>query len=229
MTHTRTLGITLLLAGYAAFAQPAGQDPLSKNLFPPELVMQFHDELGLTEEQRDSLKAEMEQAQPRFKKMQQQLQEEVDKLAAILKDERISEKAALAQFDKVQDLERGIKRAHLALVIGLKNKLTPEQQAKLQEFKKKFTAGKMTEDLQKRLQGKMEKVKAGVEQWQSEGRDPSPVAEIMQEFEPLMKAGQFEKAEALLDRALKLLGADEKEKKSEAGGTKSAGAFPLRL
>src|SRR5262245_44928068 len=176
--------MALFLAGHSVFAQPVGEDPLAKNLFPPEFIMQFQSEIGLTEEQRESLKTEMEKAQPRFKELHELLQREVDKLAAILNDERINEKSALAQFDRVQDRERDIKRAHLALVIGLKNKLTAEQQAKLYDLKKKFGAGKPSEELQKRLQGKMEKIKAGVEQWQSEGRDPSPVAELMQQFEP---------------------------------------------
>jgi len=210
-SNTWILSLTLLLAGHAVRAQPGGQDPLARNLFPPELIMQFQSEIGLTEEQRDSLRSEMEKVQPRFKELQGQLQQEVEKLADILKEERVNEKSALAQFDKVQDRERDIKRTHLALVVGLKNKLTPEQQAKLQELKGKFTAGKPPEELQKRLQGKMEKIKAGVEQWQSDGRDPSPVAEIMQELEPLMKAGQLEKAEAVLDKALKLLGSENKK------------------
>ena len=81
-------------------------------------------------------------------------------------------------------------RQNLALVIGLKNKLTAEQQTKLQEFKKKFAADKPPEGLQKTLHAKLEKIKASVEQWQSEGKDPSPVAGIMQEFEPLMEQGK---------------------------------------
>ena len=53
---------------------------------------------------------------------------------------------------------------------------------------------------------KMEKVQAGVERWQNEGRDPSEVGEIMQELEPLMQSRKFKEAEAVLDGALKVLG-----------------------
>ena len=41
----------------------------------------------------------------------------------------------------------------------------------------------------------------------------SPVAELMQELEPLMKQAKHKEAEALLDRALKLLNEPEKDKK----------------
>ncbi|MBU6398748.1 MAG: RNA polymerase sigma factor [Verrucomicrobia bacterium] len=62
------------------------------------------------------------------------------------------------------------------------------------------------EERQRALQQKVEKVQEGVQRWQDEGRDPSPVAEIMQELEPLMKTGKLKQAEALLAKALKLLG-----------------------
>ena len=58
------------------------------------------------------------------------------------------------------------------------------------------------------IQQKMQQVQQGIQRWQHAGRDPSPVGRIMQEFEPLMQAGKFQEAEAVLDRALALL--DEK-------------------
>jgi hypothetical protein len=57
----------------------------------------------------------------------------------------------------------------------------------------------------KQLQEKAERVRAGVEKWQSEGRDPSPIAEIMQQVGPLVQSGKLKEANELIDRALKLL------------------------
>jgi len=57
----------------------------------------------------------------------------------------------------------------------------------------------------------LEKVQAGVQKWQDEGRDPSAVAELMQGFEPLMKEGKLKEAQELLDKALKILGSEEKK------------------
>ena len=65
--------------------------------------------------------------------------------------------------------------------------------------------------LQARLQRKMQQVQAGVQKWQQEGRDPSRVGEIMQGFEPLMREGRLQEAEAVLDRALKLLGSGRRQ------------------
>jgi hypothetical protein len=61
------------------------------------------------------------------------------------------------------------------------------------------------EGTEQRLQGKIQRLHAGVEKWQGEGKDPSPVGRIMEKFEPLMKEGKILEAEALLDQALKML------------------------
>jgi len=153
--------------------------------------LQHQSDIELTEEQRNALIAGVQKAQERFSDLQQRLQKEVDALGVLLKKEQVEEQAALAQFDKVLNQEREVKRAHLALALGIRNKLTRAQQAKLREIKSKIAAGQLRspEEVQRLLQAKMEKIQAGVQRWQNDGRDPSAVAEMMQEFEPLMKQG----------------------------------------
>jgi Spy/CpxP family protein refolding chaperone len=212
---TALVGIVLSFTCPVLWAQSPPADPLAENLFPPELVIQHQSDIGLTEEQRNALIAEVQKAQERFSDLQQRLQKEMEALGALLKREQVEEQAALAQFDKVLNQEREVKRAHLALVLGIRSKLTREQQAKLREIKGKIAAGQIRspEEVQRVLQGKLQKVQDGVQRWQNDGRDPSAVAEIMQELEPLMKQGKHKDADALLDRALKLLNESEKDKK----------------
>src|SRR5260370_37338514 len=45
------------------------------------------------------------------------------------------------------------------------------------------------------------------EQWQRNGKDPPPVAGVMNQVEPLLRQGKFKEAAAVLDRGLSLLGA----------------------
>ncbi|MCI0658081.1 MAG: terpene cyclase/mutase family protein, partial [Acidobacteria bacterium] len=66
-------------------------------------------------------------------------------------------------------------------------------------------------DPAQQIQGKIKTLQEGIQKWQKEGRDPSPIGQIMQEFGPLMEAGKAKEAEAVLDRALKLLQGSEKE------------------
>jgi len=220
--------LLLLLTSGALGAQQPHADPLAENLFAPELVMQHQSEIGLTEEQREALMSEIHNAQERFAGLQERLQKEVEAMAALLRKESTDEQAALAQFDKVLDREREIKRAHLGLILRIKGKLTREQVARLREIKDKIASGQLRslEEVQRILQTKMQSVQEGVQRWQGEGRDPSPVAEIMQEFDSLMKTGKHREAEAVLDRALNLLRGPEKEGPEKEPKKSGAASLP---
>jgi Spy/CpxP family protein refolding chaperone len=131
-------GIVLLLfIGQAVRADQAKDDPIGDVLFSPELVMQNQQAIGLTEEQKESLKTDLRKAQLKFTELQWQLQDEMEKLLALLKQEQISEPQTIAQLDKVLSIEREIKRGQFALLIQIRNRLTPEQRARLMEIKNK--------------------------------------------------------------------------------------------
>jgi CRISPR/Cas system-associated endoribonuclease Cas2 len=53
---------------------------------------------------------------------------------------------------------------------------------------------------------KREKIKAGVENYRKEGKDSSAIAELMQQADRLTKDRKFYESEAMLDKALGLLG-----------------------
>jgi Spy/CpxP family protein refolding chaperone len=186
---------------------PAVQtDPVAQSLFPPELVMQAQAQIRLSDEQRQAIMVEMQEAQPKFEKLHQQRQQEMAALALLLGKDQVESDQALAQVDKVQALEGEIKRAQLALLIGLKNRLTPEQQAKLQTIRSQQPpGGGPGAGPSPAIQAKMQRLQAGIQLWQKKGRDASPIAQAMQTFEPLIRAGQFEEAEAVLDHALEQL------------------------
>jgi Spy/CpxP family protein refolding chaperone len=132
--------VLVLLGGTSLSAQPRMMrppvDPLGENLFPPELVMQHQQALELTEEQRNLIRGEIQNAQARFTEVQWQLQNEMETMASLVKQGRIDEQRTLIQLDKIVGLEREIKRTQLALLIRVKNSLTPEQQAKLQTLRR---------------------------------------------------------------------------------------------
>ena len=195
-----------LLLALAAFTASllhaqAPADPIAANLFPPDFIMANADAIHFADEQRQAFRDTVEKAQERFSGLQQALQQEADALGKLLAQPTATEAAVLAQFDKVQDRERELKRAQLALMLGLRSKLTDDQRAKLTELRAKNPGPPPPPG----FVAKMERLKAGIARWQSEGRDPSPIGQIMQQFEPLMRSGQIEPANALLDQALKTL------------------------
>ena len=118
-------------------AQQPGPDPLAESLFPPELILQHQEAIGLNEEQKAFFKNEVRKTQTRFTELQWALQDEMEKLQASVKPAQVDESQTLTQLDKLLNLEREMKRAQIGLLVRLKNKLTPEQQARLREIQLK--------------------------------------------------------------------------------------------
>src|SRR5215471_16248153 len=136
-----------LLACFAAGQQPSpapeargpqpGPDPFGQSFFPPELVMQNQQAIGLSDEQKTYFRTEIRDAQLKFTDLQWKLQDEVEKMTSLVKQPRVDEQQVLTQLEKVLTAEREIKRAQVALLVHIKNKLTPEQQAKLEDIRDK--------------------------------------------------------------------------------------------
>jgi len=109
-------------------------DPIAQNLFPPELVMQHREEIGLTDEQHNAIRQELRKASTKFNELQFQMEDEMETMQKLTKSTTVDEQKVLAQLDKVLNLERELKRTQLLISIRIKNKLTEEQQTKLREL-----------------------------------------------------------------------------------------------
>lgn len=114
-----------------------GPDPLGQSFFPPQLVMQNQQAIGLSDEQKSYLRTEIRDAQMKFTDLQWKLQDEAEKMVSLVRQPHVDEQQALAQLEKVLSVEREVKRAQIALLVHIKNKLTPEQQDKLEELRNK--------------------------------------------------------------------------------------------
>lgn len=126
-----------LRAQQPAPAPPQGDDPLARLLFPPELVLQHQGDIGLKPEQRTTITHAIGELQGKVLDIQWRMQEAATQLAALLGKASVDQTAALAQVDQVLNLERDVKRAQLTLLILIKNTLTPDQQAKLDQYRKR--------------------------------------------------------------------------------------------
>lgn len=193
------IGMILACAGGSLQAQHV-PDAMTENFYPPDLIRQAHQVIGLTAEQEDTLKSAFGKVQERITDLQQRMKEEAGKMAALSKKEKLDEKAVLAQADKVLNLERDLKRAQLELLIKIKNTLTSEQQAKLRELKGTALG----------LQAKMRQAQELVQKWKDEGRDLSSLGQTRDELEVLMKEGKLQEAESLLEKTIKILSEPKK-------------------
>ncbi|HWE01387.1 MAG TPA: periplasmic heavy metal sensor [Tepidisphaeraceae bacterium] len=215
----------IVLLGGFLFVATAGAAPdasrpasLGDVLVPPEVIMQHADELGIDDAQKEAIHAEFEKAKERFPDLQQNLQKEVAALTEMMSQQSIDQKKAVGQLDKVLDAEREIKRAHLTLVLAIREKLKPEQLKKLSELREKWNSeahaknpGQGDGQIPQTLQTKMQHLRERAEHAQRDGKDLSDLRSVMEEFQPLMEQKKFKEAEAVLDHGLKTL--DEIDKK----------------
>jgi len=136
--------LVCLAACMAAAQQPASEahpqqspDPFGQSFFAPELVIQNQQAIGLTDEQKNYFRTEIRDAQMKFTDLQWKLQDEGEKMLSLVRQPHVDEQQALAQLEKVLSVEREVKRAQVALLVHIKNKLTPDQQAKLEDLRSK--------------------------------------------------------------------------------------------
>jgi len=114
---------------------PSPPDPLAHLMFPPDMIMGHARQLNLTEEQKAYMRAEIQKTTTIYQELQWKLQDQSELLHETMKSTSVNEQQALAQLDKVLELEREIKRLHIGLAVRLKNRLTPEQQEQLHKMR----------------------------------------------------------------------------------------------
>lgn len=116
--------------------EPDPANTFEQHLFPPELVMRHQARLKITEAQRNVIVAEITKLQATATQVQWRVGDESEKLTEMLKRETIAEAEALAQAERMIMYETAVKRAQLAMLIRIRNTLTPEQRETLQYLRK---------------------------------------------------------------------------------------------
>ena len=197
------VGLAVVMGAQWLWAEQRPSDPIGDQLFPPELLLQQQQALGLSEQQVNATKAAIQSAQEQFKSLQSHMQQEINAFGVMLGQSPIDETKALAELDKLLDVERAMKHTQMGLLITVKNVLTPEQQAKLKAIKQHSqTAGAPPESLQR----KMQQIQARVPAWVQGGGDQATLAPLFQKLDGFLKASQFSEAEGVADHILTQIG-----------------------
>lgn len=133
----RIVVMALILFATAAYAQQPqpDDDPIGRQLFPPDLIMAQSQRLHLDEKQRAAIKNEVQRAQSKFLDLQWDLREASEAMGEMLQQTPIDEARVLQQADKVMGMEREIKKIQLSMLIRIKNALTPEQIGQLKQIR----------------------------------------------------------------------------------------------
>src|SRR2546430_17107973 len=108
MAAEALLAVALVSAQHPQQPQqpPPPMDPLGDVMFPPELIMGHTRDLGLTDDQKSFMRAEIQKSTARFNELQWQVQDAMEALHPLMKANPVTEQQALAQLGEVLDTER---------------------------------------------------------------------------------------------------------------------------
>ena len=116
-------------------AQLQKKDPFKAYFYPPELIMQYKNKIGLTEAQEDELRKTMDLATKQFNDLNWELKSATQGLMDIIAATKVDLAEAEAQLAKVLTLEEQVKTLQLRVMVTVKNQLTESQQQQLDSFK----------------------------------------------------------------------------------------------
>jgi Spy/CpxP family protein refolding chaperone len=129
------LALTAAPAAWAQSAIPvstaAPPDPIEQRVFPPEFVMGHANEIGLTDDQRDRIIAEVKRLQGQAEAVMPQMERARDRMVSELDADPVNEARVLIALDGVLSVERDVKRLHIATLVRIRNLLTTAQRARL--------------------------------------------------------------------------------------------------
>ncbi len=109
------------------------REVLSMGLYPPDLIMRHQQRLGITGAQRDEMLEQVRAFQDEVAELQWNLQNEQQRLRGVLAPGSIDMATAMPQVERVLQMESDFKKAHIKLLIAIKNALTAEQIAMIRE------------------------------------------------------------------------------------------------
>ena len=115
--------------------EETGPQGMEKYLYPPELVMEYQDEIGLSAEQKRDVKKAYLDAEVQFVDLKWELQEAQSTLEKELESSQVDEGVAMDKLEAVLILENRIKMLQLEAQIRVKNLLSDQQKMKLQQLR----------------------------------------------------------------------------------------------
>ena len=109
------------------------QEVIKMGLYPPDIIMRHQQRLGITDDQRANILKAVRTFQSDVAELQWNMQNGQQLMLQSFSDYPIKTDQALAQAEQVLEMESGFKLAHFKLLIAIKNTLTQEQIALINE------------------------------------------------------------------------------------------------
>ena len=121
--------LCLALVSTAGLARGLGGrgDVFKGKLFPPKIIMQHREELGLTKKQYTAIRAIVVEVQTGVAEHEWDMQEAYRRVLSKLDESPIDEKQVLENIRAVLMAENQVKLSQVTMLIRLRNLLTDEQ------------------------------------------------------------------------------------------------------
>lgn len=120
-----------LSSGFA-FAAEGQRDVFKGKLFPPNVILEQQDQLGLTKDQFKAIKTAVVEVQSRVAEHEWDMREAYMQIMSELDKSPIDEDSVLALVDKALGAENRVKKEQMTMLIRLRNLMTEEQLAWLE-------------------------------------------------------------------------------------------------
>lgn len=119
-------------AGAAARTPELSSTSIEDHLFTPARVLDHQAALSLTDEQRDAIVEDLRTTQAELVVVDARLRAERERLVRLLEAPRVDEAEAERASAALIEAEGQVKARHLAMLIRLRNRLTPDQRGQLE-------------------------------------------------------------------------------------------------
>ncbi|MBK8091805.1 MAG: Spy/CpxP family protein refolding chaperone [Verrucomicrobiaceae bacterium] len=203
--------LSLLIVATSAFAGP--EQLLQHGLISPEIIQQIKPQLALTQEQETKMTDIIRAAREKGSPLESAAKEQQQALHQMLREAGTTADSASAQLAKSVAAEAAVKDLQLRTLIALRDVLTPEQQKKALalSLSKKVTA---KTDLEAAVKAKANKLRAAVDALAD--KPTEAMAYRGEEIEKMIKEGDWQSADAALDRLIEDSHFAELEKEAPA-------------
>ena len=128
-----SLGLIMVIVCSSAQAQRGDGDVFKGKLFPPNIVLEYQDELGLTKEQFTAIRAAVVEVQSSVAEHEWDLRIAYQEVMSELDNSPVESARVLELIDQVLMAENKVKKLQVAMLVELRNLLTDEQMNILRE------------------------------------------------------------------------------------------------
>lgn len=132
----RRIFVLMVLSSVSLTAQSqdgADPDPFNGRLFPPNIIMEHERDLNLSDSQKQEIRQLVISTQTEISEHQWDMREAYQDVMSELDKPTIDESAITEMLQVVLETENQVKLTQVAMLIRLRNLLTPDQLAALRE------------------------------------------------------------------------------------------------